>query len=110
MKLVTWTDASGYMRRSIIRDDDPDDRAPEIGIPADPPDLDTLNYDVLYETDADVPEFKRKLHNCLVQRGLITWKDVQYSQNGLTAAIMAIGRDRKIVVALKRQLVALYRQ
>lgn len=107
MRIVTWTDERGYYRRSIIRNSDPDDKAPEIGIPSDPPDLDCLNWDAI---DVDVPEFKRKLHNRLVTLGLITWKDVQYSQNGLTAAIMVVGRDRKILIALKCQLVALYRR
>ena len=108
MRLVTWTDQRGYSHRSLIRNSDPDDRAPEIGIPADPPDLDRLDFTQL--PDLDAPEFKRKLHNRLVQLYLITWQDVQQSQNGLTAAIMSVGRDREIVTALKRQLVALYRQ
>jgi hypothetical protein len=110
MKVITWTDECGYCHRSLIRDDDPDDKAAEIGVPADPPDLDRLNWDELYLMGIDVAEFKRKLHNRLVRSGLITWADVQYSQNGLTTAIMAVGRDRKILAALKRQLVTLYRQ
>lgn len=112
MKLVIWTDQHGYKHRSAIRNSDPDDRAPEIGILSDPPDLELLDWaTVLGQVpDLDIGQFKCKLHNRLVTTGLITWIDIQRSQNGLTAAIMFAGRDRKILVALKRQLVALYRQ
>ena len=112
MRLVIWTDQNGYKHRSLIRNSDPNDKAPEIGIPMDPPDLDKLNWEPVLKVapDLDLDEFKRKLHNRLVQMSLITWKDVQRSQSGLTSAIMAVGRDRKILEALKRQLVMLYRQ
>lgn len=106
MRAVIWQDESGHLRRSIIRDDDLDSRAAEVGIPAGPPDVNLLDYGDL---DLDLDEFKKSLHNELVKMGLITWKDVQRSQNGLTRAIMKVGKNRAIVAALKRQLVALYK-
>ena len=112
MRLVIWTDERGYCRRSLIRNSDPTDRAPEIGIPVDPPDLDLLDWSVIIAQfpNLDIAEFKCKLHNRLIQSGLITWQDVQRSQNGLTAAVIAVGRDRKLLAVIKRPLVALYRQ
>lgn len=111
MKLVTHTDPDGYYRRYFIRDSDFDIDAPNIGIPNDPPDLERLNWDTIAVQfpDLDVPEFKRNLHNRLSQFGLITWADVQRSQNGVTSAIMAVGRDRQILDAVKRPLILLYK-
>jgi len=112
MRIVTWTDPAGYTRRSLIRNADPDDKAPEIGIPVDPPDLDLLDWVGISTQfpDLSLAEFKRKLHNRLVQTGLITWKDVQRSQNGLSSAVMFAGRNRELLAVIKRPLVALYRQ
>ena len=112
MRLVIWTDQRGYTRRSLIRNADPDDKAPEIGIPSDPPDLDLVDWTAVATRfpDLDLVEFKRKLHNRLVQTGLITWKDVQRSQNGLTSAVMFAGRNRELLAVIKRPLVTLYRQ
>lgn len=112
MRFVTWTDDRGYTRRALIRNSDPDDKAPEIGIPIEPPDLDLLDWTAISEQfpDLDVAEFKHKLHNRLVQTGLITWKDVQRSQKGLSNAVMFAGKNRELLAAIKRQLVALYRQ
>ena len=90
MKLVQWTDSEGYVRQSYIRDDDPDDMA-EKGIRHEPPDLSRIDW-------GDV---ERDLHNELVKRGLISWGDVQAQQNTLEPAIAA---------AIKRRLIALYRE
>jgi hypothetical protein len=106
MRAVIWTDENGYLHRSLIRDDDQDYRAAEVGIPTEPPDVCLLDYSGL---EIDVDEFQKALHNQLVRLGLITWKDVQRSQNGVTRAIMAAGKDRKILLVLKRQLVTLYK-
>jgi len=113
MRLVTWTDDStGYHHRSLVRNADPDDCAPEIGIPSDPPDLDLLDWTTVATRfpDLNLVEFKRKLHNRLIQTGLITWKDVQRLPNGLTRAVMFAGRNRELLAVIKRPLVALYRQ
>ena len=109
MKAVTWTDDSGYLRRALIRDGDSDDKAAEIGLPCDIPDLDSLDWTPLELRGVDVPEFKRDLHNHLTRLGLITWADVQHSQNGVTRAIMATGRSREILAVLKRPLILLYK-
>lgn len=89
MKIVVWTDGGGYKRRSMLRDRDPDQMAPE-GIPLDPPDLSQLDWE----------EIKRELHNALVDKGLSTWGDVQRQQNGVTSSILSV---------MKRRVVALYR-
>lgn len=110
MKLITWTDDTGYAHRSLIRDCDYAADAPKIGIPNDPPDLDLLDWAaIVLPDDLDPDEFKRNLHNRLVKFGLITWTDVQRSQNGVTSAIMAVGRDRNILRAVKRPLIMLYK-
>lgn len=90
MRLVQWTDSKGYVRQSYIKDDDPDEMA-EKGIRHEPPDVSRIDWS----------EVERDLHNELVQRGLISWKDVQAQQNTLGPAIQAV---------LKRRLIALYRE
>jgi hypothetical protein len=90
MKLVDWTDERGYRRRSMIRDNDPDEMAPD-GIPQEPPDIDSLDWDFL----------KRELHNTLMDQGLHTWEDVVQRQTGVTSAILKV---------FKRPLVQIYRE
>ena len=90
MRRVIWQDEMGYMRASILRDDDPDDMA-RAGIPVETINLDDLDWDWL----------KRELHNTLVQSGLFTWDDVQRKQNGVTSAIQRV---------FKRSVVNLYRR
>jgi hypothetical protein len=90
MRLVQWTDSRGYVRQSFIKDDDPDDMAKK-GIRHEPPDLTQIDWD----------DVQRDLHNELVKRGLISWRDVQVQQSTLGPAIEAV---------LKRRLIALYRE
>jgi len=89
MRLVTWTDEDGYRHQSLLRDNDPDTDA-LYGIPQDPPDLHALDWEGII----------REMHNLLLDRGLITWRDVQASHNGVTAVIQTV---------LKRKMVELYR-
>lgn len=89
MKLVLWTDDKGRKHRSFLRDSDPDHLAP-LGVPDDPPNLDRLDWDAI----------KIELHNALVERGLITWQDVQKSQSGISSSVLAVFR---------RPLIGLYR-
>lgn len=92
MRTVTWTDdRNGYMHRSLVRDQDPDDAAPR-GILQDPPSMEALDWESI----------KRDLHNALVGAGLCSWRDVQ-GQGGdrLRGAILA---------AMKRRLIVLYRE
>lgn len=90
MRCVEWKDGRGCLRRSLVRDGDPDTLAPQ-GVPQDVPDLERIDWE----------ELQRELHNELHRRGLFTWGDVQRSQNGLTGAILAV---------VRRRLVALYRE
>lgn len=89
MKVVEWTDENGYKRRRQLRNKDPNSMR-ESGVPLEPPDLDQLDWATI----------KRDLHNALFDRGLVTWQDVQRSQNGVTTAILATVR-RKLIVLYK---------
>jgi hypothetical protein len=89
MRVVTWTDKNGYKHRSIVRDDDPDEAAPQ-GILQDPPNLNELDWEAV----------KMDLHNALVERGLVSWRNVQ-ELRGLRGAILS---------STKRRLVQLYRE
>lgn len=90
MKLVQWTDDKGYYRLSLIRDRDPEELAPQ-GLPYDPPDINSLDWE----------RIKREIHNLLVSNRLLSWQDVQRSQNGITSIVNA---------TVKRELIILYRQ
>ena len=90
MKVVKWTDKDGYKHLSLLRATDPDELATRgMGIPHDPPSLDSLDWETL----------KKKIHNALVDRRLSTWKEVQLSGNGIMSALSV----------LRREIVALYR-
>ena len=89
MKTVIHEGASGQKRAYLLRDSDPDHLAPS-GIPLGPPDLDRLDWDALVT----------ELQNLLVDRGLFTWKDVQLSQNGVSASIVTV---------FKRAIITLYK-
>lgn len=87
MKLVKYTDADGYNRQSLVRNAGDD---PEQGIPQDPPDLSQIDWQGV----------QRDLHNELVTRELITFRNVSKSPGGLGAAVVTV---------LKNRLVHLYR-
>jgi len=91
MRLVKWTDKNGYRRQSLIRNNDPDTEAPG-GIPQEPPDLSQLDW----------PAIAKEMHNLFIDRGLITWRDVQASHNGVSAVIQTVLR-RRIVELFKLQ-------
>lgn len=87
MRLVQWTDDNGYYRLSYVRDDDPDEIAPQ-GIPVDMPEVKSLDWDRIV----------RDIHNELVEKRLLTWKDVQESQRGITNTVNTTIRRRLIVL------------
>lgn len=89
MRKVIWIDESGHKRVSLVRDTDPDSMA-QAGVPVGPPDINELDWDGI----------KRELNNLLVDRGLLTYRDVQAAQNGITSSVLAV---------LKRRIVNLYR-
>lgn len=86
MRKVVWTDRGGWRRVSWVRDDDPDDMAPQ-GIPAGPPDLSKMDWE----------EVGKKINNALIDRDLLTWKDVQQQQNGVTNVITSVLRQEIIL-------------
>lgn len=86
MKLMVYTDEGGYNRRVMVKDGD---ESPEFGIPQDIPDLNGLDWDSI----------KRELHNELTSAGVITWQDVQKSNN-----LMSI-----VNIIFKRRLINLYK-
>lgn len=86
MKEIKWTDSDGRRRVRLIRNRDPASVAQTQGIPQEPPDLDRLNWE----------QIKVDLHNRLMDLGLLTWKDVQRSQTGVTSAILTVLRKRVI--------------
>lgn len=88
MKLVDWTDGRGWKRKSYIRDHDAETRAAS-GVPAGPPDIDSLDWN----------EIKRQINDFLVTNNLLTWDAVQHSTLGLNGA----------TAILKRHLTVLYR-
>lgn len=86
MKAVIWQDTrTGKLHRSYIRDTDPDSFAPK-GVPGDPPDVFSLNWETLMT----------ELHNELVNRGLFTSDDLQRSSGALTGAILSVFRTHLI--------------
>jgi hypothetical protein len=88
MREVTWTDKHGYKRRSLVRDSDPDEMAPQ-GILQGPPNLEELDWEGI----------KRDLHNALMDAELYSWRDIQ-EKRGLRGAILS---------TMKRRLVYLFR-
>lgn len=89
MRPVVYKDDRGYLRRSMVKNDDPDDMA-RFGVPAGPPDLNQIDWE----------DVVRQMNNALVEAGLNTWLDVQRSQVGVQVATTVV----------KRYLIDLYRR
>jgi len=90
LKIVNWTDSDGFNHRSLLKDSDHDSLAPR-GIPQDPPDVRRLNWRAI----------QKNIHNELLNRGLLTFEDVQERGNEVSAVIKA---------ALLRPIIRLYRE
>jgi hypothetical protein len=90
MKYVMWRDRDGYPHRSILRDNDPDELAPQ-GIPAEPPDVGQLDWE----------QVRRDLQGQLMERGLYSVKDIDGHQDALSGAVLS---------ALRTKLIRLYRE
>jgi hypothetical protein len=91
MKLIHWTDFNGYLRCSMLRDED-DERFPERGVPVEPPPVQEM-----------IEEAAKDLHNELMQRGLVTMRDIENSGNALTGAILSVFRTRLITLYKLRE-------
>lgn len=89
MKQVQWTDQDGYLRRSILRDND-DESKPEYGVPIGPPNIQMVDWEGV----------KREVNNVLVQESISTWADLTASQSAMSF----------ISNVLKRHIAALYRE
>jgi hypothetical protein len=95
VKLVAYTDAAGLDHLAWLREQDAPDQAATLGIPHDPPELASLGLE---------DEQARTLHNLLVERELIIWRNATDFKVKLVGAGMEAGLDREQV----GQLVRLY--
>jgi hypothetical protein len=84
MKLVAYTDTDGFNHLSWLREQDAPDQAATLGIPHDPPALDSLG---LEEGQA------KTLHNLLIERELIIWRNATDFKARLVEAGMQAGLD-----------------
>lgn len=91
LREVIWKDERGFVRKALVRNGDPDELAPEHGLPRDPPDLDGLDWEAI----------KRDLHNELTRRGLYDYQDVQRKQNSVSKAVRTV---------VTRRLLRLYKE
>ncbi len=82
---MTWDD-KGWIRKALVPDSAPDELAQERGMAIGPPDLTLIDWELV----------RRDLHNELMNRGLHSWRDVQASQNGVSAAIRLVFNRRVI--------------
>lgn len=81
MRIVTFRDERGYLRRSLVRDGDGDDAA-IYGLPTGEPRLDE---------EVDWEEIKRLINDEFVKRGIVTWIDLQ-QKGGLNVAASILKR------------------
>jgi len=88
MKYIIHEDEDGYRKRVLVKDSDSDSEA-EFGIPAGPPDIRMIDWDLL----------KQQVNDALVDHSAFTWEDVQKNQSAIKAA----------TGILKRHLVTLYK-
>lgn len=88
MKHIIHEDEDGYRKRVLVKDSDSDSEA-EFGIPAGPPDIRMIDWDLL----------KKQINNTLVDHSAFTWDDAQNNQTAIKAA----------TAILKRHLITLYK-
>ena len=86
MRRVTY-EVDGYKKVSMIRDTDSDDLAPK-GIPVGPPDLDLVDWE----------EVKKHLNNLLVERGILTYRDIQMNTSAVSTCVRACLTSRIVNV------------
>lgn len=86
MKRLFYTDSDGFLRCSLVRDDDVD---PKIGIPVDPPPIERI-----------ICENAIEVRNELVRLGILSYKDISNNNSVVSTTLQNILR-RKIVEAYK---------
>jgi hypothetical protein len=79
MKRVTWEDQHGYKHVSMVRDSDGVEAGPK-GIPVGPPDLELVDWE----------EVKRNLNNLLVEMDILTYRDIQRQNSGVSTAVRSV--------------------
>jgi hypothetical protein len=89
MKKVQWVDDKGWKHVSIVRDNARPEEYPK-GLPSDPPDLKQINWEGV----------QKELHNILIDRGLISFADLQKPNNGLENAVRSV---------LLKEIISLYK-
>jgi len=89
MKRVNWLDEKGVLRCSLLRDTDSETN-PRLGIPIEPPPIDTILEDA-----------KSEIRTALIEAGLFTWDDVQRQQNSLELIVKRTVH-RKLVMAYRQ--------
>lgn len=89
MKPVIWTDSTGRKRRTLIKDDDGPEMA-RYGIPADPPDVRSIDFEALFQ----------EIEALQYEHGLFNWRAAMNNQAGMQA----------IINTFKRKLIELYKQ
>jgi len=93
MKTVKWTDSCGLVHAALVRDDDPSELAPMIGIPLDPP-----------TNKIDLGIILLEVHNALVENKISSWRDVQEHQSILTSTITSVVRKHLVTVFKLQEL------
>ena len=88
MKYIIHESKNGYRKRVLVKDSDNDSEA-EFGIPAGPPDIRMIDWDLL----------KKQVNNTLADNGAFTWDDAQRHQVAIKSAVSVF----------KRHLISLYR-
>lgn len=87
MRIIQKIDENGYKHLYYIKDIDLDTAK---GIPADPPNINELDWDAI----------KREIHNALIDARLIQLQNIRRSNSGL---------DNILLKPIKRRLIELYR-
>jgi hypothetical protein len=76
LKRAIFTNKHGWKYVRLVRDGDSEEAA-ESGIPVGPPDLNKLDWEGA----------KKDINNLLVDRDLLTYKDLQRAYTGLASAV-----------------------
>lgn len=91
MKLVEYTDVEGRRWKTLLPDSAPDSEAPR-GVPYGPPSLEPLELPL---------EVEVRLHNGLVERGLLTKADLRGHEDHIAhACLRAVKLDAIRVMGL----------